>query len=190
MSARSVCRYPAVGGPSSQSRPSHRMASRMRSMYSSVERDRSVSSIRRMKTPPWWRANSQVNSAVRAPPTWRWPVGLGAKRTRTSDAISVRLEQPAPRGGRESPDARAADRRVPEQIVIDVRGERRPHDERRVEQQALERAQRSAADQLVAPDHEGPAGLEAHRERRRVGVAEDLDPPGIGHAEPALLAHP
>ena len=29
-----------------------------------------------------WRANSQLNSAVRALPTWRWPVGDGAKRTR------------------------------------------------------------------------------------------------------------
>src|SRR5436309_13922940 len=159
-------------------------------MFSSVERERSVSSMRRTKAPRWWRANSQLNSAVRAPPTWRWPVGLGAKRTRTSDAISVRLEQSTPRRRREGPNARAADRRVPEQVVVDVRGERRPHDERRVEQQALEWAQRTPADQLVAPDHEGPAGLEAHRERRRVGVAEDLDAPGIGHAEPALLAHP
>jgi hypothetical protein len=38
-------------------------------MYSSVERERSVSSILRMKTPPWWRANAQLKSAVRAPPT-------------------------------------------------------------------------------------------------------------------------
>src|SRR5262249_14779305 len=28
----------------------------------------------------WWRANSQLNSAVRAPPMWRKPVGEGAKR--------------------------------------------------------------------------------------------------------------
>src|SRR6266545_7475066 len=63
------------------------MASRMKWMYSSVERDRSVSSIRRMKTPPWWRANNQLNRAVLAPPTWRWPVGLGAKRTRTGSGI-------------------------------------------------------------------------------------------------------
>src|SRR6266542_2038615 len=114
MSARSVCRYPAVGGPSSQSRPSHRMASRMRSMYSSVERDRSVSSIRRMKTPPWWRANNQLNRAVRAPPTWRWPVGLGAKRTRTGSGItsystpySERLDRSA-RGVVSPPRVRAA----------------------------------------------------------------------------------
>src|SRR5262249_16423164 len=59
----------------------------MASMYSSVERDRSVPSMRRMKAPPWWRAKSQLKSAVRAPPTWRWPVGLGAKRTRTASAV-------------------------------------------------------------------------------------------------------
>jgi hypothetical protein len=32
--------------------------------------------------PPYRRANSQLNSAVRAPPTWRYPVGDGANRTR------------------------------------------------------------------------------------------------------------
>src|SRR4051794_20684071 len=42
----------------------------------------SVSSIRRMKTPPSWRANSQLNRAVRPLPTWKYPVGEGAKRTR------------------------------------------------------------------------------------------------------------
>src|SRR5215831_2524181 len=39
--------------------------------------------MRRMKTPLWRRANAQLNSAVRAPPTWKEPVGLGAKRTLT-----------------------------------------------------------------------------------------------------------
>src|SRR5258706_11171898 len=44
----------------------------------------SVSSTRRMKTPPSAPlANSQLNKAVRAFPTCNWPVGLGAKRTRT-----------------------------------------------------------------------------------------------------------
>ena len=50
-------------------------------MCSSVERERSVSSMRRMKTPLWCRAKAQLKSAVRAPPTWKEPVGLGAKRT-------------------------------------------------------------------------------------------------------------
>src|ERR1041384_1828045 len=55
------------------------------------ERSRSVSSIRRMNVPPLPRANSQLKSAVRALPTWRWPVGLGAKRRR----ITLRLRQRA-----------------------------------------------------------------------------------------------
>src|SRR4029450_6067520 len=108
-------------------------------MFSSVERERSVSSMRRMNVPRWWRARSQLKSAVRAPPTWRWPVGLGAKRTRIGVGTSVPLEEPAPRGAGECPDARATDRRIPEEVVVDVRGERRPDDERRVEQEPLER---------------------------------------------------
>ena len=65
----------------------------MDAMFSSVERERSVSSMRRMNAPPLWRAKSQLKSAVRAPPTCRWPVGLGAKRTRTGDVIPVRPSQ-------------------------------------------------------------------------------------------------
>ena len=40
-----------------------------------------VSSTRSTISPPWWRANSQLNSAERALPTWRKPVGAGAKIT-------------------------------------------------------------------------------------------------------------
>src|SRR2546426_6587482 len=152
-------------------------------MFSSVERERSVSSMRRTKAPRWWRANSQLKSAVRAPPTWRWPVGLGAKRTRTASLMSVQLEQATPRRGGERADARAPHRRVPEQVVIDVRGERRPDDERRVQEQPLERPQRAVADELVAPDDEAAAGLEAHVHLRGVGVADDLDLARVGHAE-------
>src|SRR5689334_11525770 len=56
---------------------------------SGLKRALSVSSTRRMNRPPLWRAKSQLNSAVRAPPTWRNPVGLGAKRTRTFDALTA-----------------------------------------------------------------------------------------------------
>src|SRR5262245_4530186 len=49
---------------------------------STDDRSTSVSSMRRTNTPPVRRANSQLNSAVRAPPTCRYPVGEGAKRTR------------------------------------------------------------------------------------------------------------
>ncbi len=48
-----------------------------------VERTRSVSSMRSRNAPPWWRAKSQLNKAVRAPPICRNPVGEGAKRTVT-----------------------------------------------------------------------------------------------------------
>src|SRR5215210_189796 len=39
--------------------------------------------MRNTNVPPWWRANAQLNSAVRARPTCGDPVGLGAIRTRT-----------------------------------------------------------------------------------------------------------
>jgi hypothetical protein len=56
----------------------------MAAMDSGVERSRSVSSMRRTNVPPWWRAKRKLKSAVRAPPTCRNPVGLGAKRVRTA----------------------------------------------------------------------------------------------------------
>ena len=49
----------------------------------SVERSRSVSSMRSSIVPPLWRAKSQLNKAVRAPPMCRKPVGDGAKRVTT-----------------------------------------------------------------------------------------------------------
>jgi hypothetical protein len=63
-------------------------------MLSSVLRSRSVSSICRMKVPPCWRAQSQLYKAVRTPPMCKYPVGEGAKRTRTSDMAGA---LPAPR---------------------------------------------------------------------------------------------
>src|SRR6266550_6332054 len=53
----------------------------MTCVFSSVERALSVSSIRSRNFPPSRRAKSQLNSAVLAPPTCRYPVGDGAKRT-------------------------------------------------------------------------------------------------------------
>src|SRR5881397_3110067 len=50
---------------------------------SCVLRDWSVSSMRSTNTPFCLRAQSQLKSAVRAPPMCRYPVGEGAKRTRT-----------------------------------------------------------------------------------------------------------
>lgn len=43
---------------------------------------RSVSSMRRSHLPPHLRARRWLNSAVRRPPRWRYPVGLGANLSR------------------------------------------------------------------------------------------------------------
>src|SRR5262249_59775523 len=45
-----------------------------------------------MNVPPVWRAYSQLNSADRAFPMWRKPVGAGEKRTRT---VMMRLQRRA-----------------------------------------------------------------------------------------------
>jgi len=47
----------------------------------SLDRLKSVSSIRRKNYPSCFFANSQLNNAVRVPPRWSSPVGLGANRT-------------------------------------------------------------------------------------------------------------
>ena len=52
-------------------------------LLSGVLRATSVSSMRRTKTPFVFLAQSQLKSAVRTPPMCRYPVGEGAKRTRT-----------------------------------------------------------------------------------------------------------
>src|SRR5512134_641219 len=64
------------------------MASRIARTNSGVDRSRSVSSIRRMNLPPLRRACSQLKSAVRAPPMWSSPVGLGANRVTTEDIFA------------------------------------------------------------------------------------------------------
>src|SRR3954468_24107352 len=71
-----------MSGPSSQSSPSQRRPSTIPCTISEDDRSASVSSIRRTNTPPCRRAKSQLKRAVRAPPTCRYPVGEGAKRTR------------------------------------------------------------------------------------------------------------
>jgi len=71
-------------GPSSQSIPNHRKPSRIPSTSSGRFRSTSLSSTRRIIVPPCRRAKNQLNSAVRAPPTCKYPVGEGANRTRTA----------------------------------------------------------------------------------------------------------
>ncbi len=71
------------------------MPSRIACTASGVERSRSVSSMRRMNVPPWRRAYSQQNSAVRTPPMCSMPVGLGAKRVRTVMLDNPKMTTPA-----------------------------------------------------------------------------------------------
>src|SRR2546427_8353443 len=47
--------------------------------------------MRKTNAPSSCRVKSQLNRAVRAFPTWTWPVGLGANRTRTLDISAKRL---------------------------------------------------------------------------------------------------
>src|SRR5262245_59210954 len=61
------------------------MPSRIARTAWGVERSRSVSSMRRTKTPFSFRAKRKLKRAVRAPPMWRYPVGEGANRTRTCE---------------------------------------------------------------------------------------------------------
>src|SRR3954451_10203945 len=72
----------------SQSSPSHLNPSRIAAIAGSVDRSRSVSSIRSSILPPCFLAKSQLNSAVRAPPMWRKPVGEGAKRVTMESVIT------------------------------------------------------------------------------------------------------
>src|SRR5947209_18756958 len=67
----------------SHPRPSQSSPSMIAETASGVDLTRSVSSMRNRNLPPWCRANSQLKSAVRAPPICRNPVGEGAKRTTT-----------------------------------------------------------------------------------------------------------
>src|SRR5262245_6829251 len=66
---------------------------------SRVDRSASVSSMRSTNVPslPW--ARSQLNSAVRALPTWSCPVGLGANRTRIQQSSVVSRQSSQKRDG-------------------------------------------------------------------------------------------
>jgi hypothetical protein len=62
----------------------------MASIASRVERALSVSSMRRRNLPPWCRAKSQLNKAVRAPPICRNPVGEGANRVTMFEPLALK----------------------------------------------------------------------------------------------------
>ena len=71
----------------------------MPSVHSGRLRASSVSSMRRTKVPPCWRAKSQLNSAARALPTWKYPVGDGAKRARGAVGSVIRYGWRIPGAG-------------------------------------------------------------------------------------------
>src|SRR4051794_30471902 len=56
--------------------------------------------MRSRNCPPKWRARTNEKSAVRAPPTWRKPVGEGAKRVTTLLAMEAAHYQEAKGGGK------------------------------------------------------------------------------------------
>lgn len=74
---------PPMSGPSSCSRPHWSSVRYMTSVAPSTRRFWSVSSMRRIKLPPAWRAIRYVYRAVRRFPTCMYPVGEGANRVRT-----------------------------------------------------------------------------------------------------------
>src|ERR1019366_10635562 len=76
--------------------PNHSSAAMIPSVHSGRLRTSSVSSMRSTNVPPYWRAKSQLNSADRAPPTWKYPVGDGANRTLGRSRM---MESVMPSGG-------------------------------------------------------------------------------------------
>src|SRR5690349_23317158 len=101
---------------------------------------------------------------------------------------SVLSKQLTPLGSHELSNTGAADRRVPHRVVVDIRRKRRPYHQRRVQEDALEGAEKTFPYHLVAPDDERFPGLEAKIFRRHI-VADDFDLPGIGDPESSLVRH-
>src|SRR6266550_8706948 len=120
----------------SQSSPSQRSESWICWVASSTSRFVSVFSIRSRNSPPSWRANSQLKSAVRTFPMWRKPVGLGAMRTRTGTPLGYwrAVWGPLFRGCEEGPRqcdrdgrrGRAALRTEPANLAVSRARPRRP----------------------------------------------------------------
>src|SRR5262245_56858878 len=75
--------------------PSQARSSAIAAANSGLERSASVSPSRRMKVPFARSDTSQLSSAVRALPIWRYPVGDGAKRTIGADMALYGESDPA-----------------------------------------------------------------------------------------------
>src|SRR5689334_21599155 len=171
----------------SQSRPSQRSDSWICSVASATSRLVSVFSMRSLNSPPLWRANSQLKSAVRTFPMCRKPVGEGAMRTRTDIPLSLwaprghrRYEDPRlPRDSREAPCTDSAESSSFRRMLFGA------HCSGGIKK-ALENAAGMDADavQLFVqsprtwrfPDHD-PAALERFRKRR-----EELGMPALVHS--------
>src|SRR5678815_4789587 len=101
---------------------------------------------------------------------------------------SVLSKQLTPLGSHELPNAGAADRWVPHRIVVHIRRKWRPHHQWRVQEDALEGAEKTFPNHLVTPDDERFPGLEPEIFRRHI-VAHDFDLAGIGYSESSLVRH-
>src|SRR5882762_4383075 len=77
-----------MSGPSSQSSPSQPRSTMSSSRKRAKLRSTSVSSMRKMKRPPDFRAHKWLKNAVRAFPKCKDPVGLGANRVMTGNDIA------------------------------------------------------------------------------------------------------
>src|SRR5262245_14474908 len=102
---------------------------------------------------------------------------------------SVLSKQLTPLGSHELSDAGTADGRVPHRVVVHIRRKRCPHHQRRVQEDALEGAEKTFADHLVAPDDQRLSGLEPEIFRRHV-VTNDFDLTRIRYPESSLVRHP
>ena len=180
-------------------------ASRICSMFSAVERSRSVSSMRSTKRcRPTPRASSQLYSAVRAPPTCSAPVGEGANLTLMDSAIATAMligghvstagglvnahERGVERGLRGDPDLQPVAAHVAAHAVQARRHRRVPRaDGRRPDQ--VGRDPRRLPDQLRLERPRDPqqvdrlAGPRAAPGRRDRGGRRGL-PPRLAQGEP------
>src|SRR5665647_27126 len=89
----------------------------------------------------------------------------------------------------EFPDPGFADRRIPDQVVVNVAGQGRPEDERRMKERAFKAPEAALPDRLITPDHEAPFCLEPEVDACDI-VANHLDLANVADAEAKVVGHP
>src|SRR5205807_10625029 len=99
---------------------------------------------------------------------------------------AIALEEPAPLGRAELADAALADRRIPEEIVVDVRCHRRPDHERCMQRRLRDEPEPPLAEHLATPDDEAPPGLEGEVHVGH-GFADDPDQASLRDADTAVV---